>query len=186
MKAKIRCAAILSKAISPAPVLVATFRGGVTYVLLPDDVRWELLRWFRSAEAVLPWPDRAKPREFPELVREHALDCETGAVLDDDLASRAGSWINGEALWVRVERTERTEHTSVAAVIAAVLRAWQAEAGHATFGVIAAPSHSALWGARAILVAARTIDPSIQVPDNEGHWPIAAGCEPKPEVCNAR
>ena len=135
------------------------------------------MRWFRSAGAVLPWPDRAKPCAFPELVREHALDCETGAVLDDDLASRAGIWINGEALWIRVDRTEGTEHASVAAVIASVLRTWQAEAGHAAFGVIAAPSHSALWGARAILVAARTIDPSIQVPDNEGHWPIVAVAE---------
>ena len=87
------------------PVIVAKFRDHA-YVWLDLEERSELSHLWREQGAVPPYvPTHAPP--FPELVRGHGIDAETGDVYDGSFLGRGGTWHSGEGLWVRSDVAER-------------------------------------------------------------------------------
>lgn len=157
MKARIKCTAIISKALTPFPVITATIHkaGGVTYVWLDEEVRvafWQLCRF--TADAMPPVPSG---EAFPSLVRNHAIDVETGEVTD--IATRAGHWHSGEPLWVRVDPWARFAVDA----LASYRTKFPQRAGQ-----IAAPDWRSLALVRALAISGGLPDPGVNDPERIG------------------
>ena len=150
MKAKIKCVAVLSKALTPFAVIVASFRDA-GYVYLEYEDRIDMQHMWREKGEIPPYaPQSLDP--FPLLVRGHAIDVETGIVGDaGTLSSRRGDWMNAEGLWV---------HLAVANRAVDALDRWRREHPQRDGG-IAAPNWRCLTAIRALAIAAGLPDPGI-------------------------
>lgn len=144
-RAKVKCIAVLSCALAPAPVIVAYVRHEInlyTYLYMTHDARMALWEAFRTNiyQGAAPWPF---------LLRGHAIDAETGVI--EDPGRRMGTWRGPEGLWVRADYT-------IAAEVVATLAAWR-EQNPGRPGAIRAPSWGALTAVRALALAAKLPDP---------------------------
>jgi len=149
MHAVIRCVKVLSSALSAYPVITAKFRQGLIYVLLSDTDRHELSREFgikHGCEA------NQRGVTFPEMIRNHKIDAESGLFLGGDCA---GIWSNGESLWVQVNGVRQLAEKALLA-----LSDWRANNPRAE-GRIHAPNWRVLTVVRALALAAGLADPMI-------------------------
>ena len=144
MKAKIKCVAVLSKAVDPFAVITARF-GDQVYVHLDYEDRVELYHLWKSYGEGTPYAPQS-------LVRGHAIDVETGVVGDaGTLSSRRGDWMNAEGLWM---------HSLVARNATNVLARWRVDHPQRDGG-IAAPNWRCLTAIRALAIAAGLPDPGV-------------------------
>lgn len=147
MKAKIKCVAVLSKALTPFAVIVARFKFH-TYVFLDYEDRVDLQQLWRSQGEDAPYVSHVQRADFPQLVRGHAIDVETGVATE--LRTRRGDWMNAEGLWVRSDVAER----AVAALVRYRL-------DNDATDSIGAPNWRCLTAIRALALAHGLPDPGI-------------------------
>jgi len=168
MKAKIKCVGIVSRGLSPQAVITASIkckdRDGraqeATYLYMPYD-DWMELRLLDAdgsedrgmnthgfSGGKCRAPDGYHGESLPTLMRESAIDIDTGAV--GTMTGRiAGAWINGEALWVR---------SDFATVALAALATWRERHDDLPSDRIAAPNWIVMATCKALALASGMID----------------------------
>ncbi len=146
-RAKVRCLRILSSALVPVPVIVATL-GKTSYVYLEYEMRHAL-----TSELFRPcgWSEERGGPGFGTL-RGHCIDAETGAYH----ASPSASWLNAEGSWVEVH----PERYGFVIMALDGLRIYR-QRNRPRAGQIDAPSWRALTACRVLAIAAGCPDPYV-------------------------
>lgn len=119
MKFKVSCPKVLSCALTPSAVVVATLRarGAVAhYVLLSGEERDALRSMGASLSRDTAWREIPDPKSSyplgdcigPPALRTHAFDVETGIGIGgaDPFDAAAQKWTSAEHLWINGAKNE--------------------------------------------------------------------------------